>query len=38
MADGLGDESYSVTHGTLRPFYTRRRNALEAAPDRMDAS
>lgn len=27
-----------LTHGTLRPFYTRWRDALEAAPDRLEAS
>jgi NAD(P)-dependent dehydrogenase (short-subunit alcohol dehydrogenase family) len=38
MADLLDNEPYSVTHGTSRPFYTRRRDALEAAFDRMEAS
>ena len=38
MADLLADEPYSVTHGTLRPFYTRRHHALEAALDRMEGS
>ncbi len=38
MADLLDDEPYSVTHGTLRSLYTRRRDAMEAALDRMDAS
>jgi NAD(P)-dependent dehydrogenase (short-subunit alcohol dehydrogenase family) len=38
MADLVEDEPYSVTHGTLRPFYARRRDALEAALDRMEAS
>jgi meso-butanediol dehydrogenase / (S,S)-butanediol dehydrogenase / diacetyl reductase len=38
MADLMDDQPYSVTHGTLRQFYTPRRNAMEAALDRMEAS
>jgi hypothetical protein len=38
MADLLGDEPYTVIHGTPRPFSARGRDALEAAAHRMEAS
>jgi NAD(P)-dependent dehydrogenase (short-subunit alcohol dehydrogenase family) len=38
LADLVEDEPYSVTHGTLRPFYARRHEAMEAALNRMESS
>jgi NAD(P)-dependent dehydrogenase (short-subunit alcohol dehydrogenase family) len=38
LADLIADVPYSVTHGSFRPFYDRRRDAMEAALDRMKAS
>jgi hypothetical protein len=28
---------YSITHGSFRPYYQRRRDAMDAAFDRMEA-
>jgi NAD(P)-dependent dehydrogenase (short-subunit alcohol dehydrogenase family) len=38
MADLEADEPYVLTHGAYRPAYERRRDQLEAAFDRMEAS
>ena len=38
VADLLGDEPYSLTHGSYREQYNQRRDALERAFDRMEAS
>jgi NAD(P)-dependent dehydrogenase (short-subunit alcohol dehydrogenase family) len=38
LADLEADEPYSMTHGSHRPAYERRRDALDAAFDRMEAS
>jgi NAD(P)-dependent dehydrogenase (short-subunit alcohol dehydrogenase family) len=38
MVDLMDDRPYSVTHGTLRQFYAPRRDAMEAALDRMETS
>jgi hypothetical protein len=29
---------YSLTHGSVRPYYQQRRDAMDAAFDRMEAS
>jgi hypothetical protein len=36
LRDLLADEPYVLTHGSYRPEYNRRRDALEAAFDRME--
>jgi len=36
LDDLVADEPYSVTHGSFRPDWTRRRDALDAAFDRME--
>jgi NAD(P)-dependent dehydrogenase (short-subunit alcohol dehydrogenase family) len=38
LADLVADEPYCVTHGDHRSVYTSRRDAMEAAFDRMEAS
>jgi NAD(P)-dependent dehydrogenase (short-subunit alcohol dehydrogenase family) len=38
LADLEADVPYSVTHGSFRPFYNERRDAMDAALDRMEAS
>jgi NAD(P)-dependent dehydrogenase (short-subunit alcohol dehydrogenase family) len=38
LADLVADEPYVVTHGSHRAAYRRRRDALDAAFDRMEAS
>jgi NAD(P)-dependent dehydrogenase (short-subunit alcohol dehydrogenase family) len=38
LADLRDDVPYSLTHGSYRPLYNRRRDALEAAFDRMESS
>lgn len=38
LADLLADEPYSITHGSFRPAYERRRDAMDRAFDRMEAS
>jgi NAD(P)-dependent dehydrogenase (short-subunit alcohol dehydrogenase family) len=37
LADLIADAPYSVTHGSFRPFYRQRRDAMDAALDRMEA-
>jgi len=38
LSDLLANEPYVVTHGPHRPWYEERRNAMDAAHDRMEAS
>ena len=38
IADLLDDAPYVVTHGSFRAVYRRRRDAMDAAFDRMEAS
>jgi len=38
LADLEADEPYSVTHGSYRPYYEARRDAMDAALDRMERS
>ena len=38
MADLEANEPFSLTHGTYRPIWNRRRDAIEAAFDRMESS
>ena len=38
LADLLAGEPYSLTHGGHRPVYDQRRDAMDAAFDRMEAS
>jgi hypothetical protein len=38
LRDLLADEPYTLTHGTYRAQYNERRDALEAAFDRMEAN
>jgi short-subunit dehydrogenase len=38
LADLEAGERYVITHGTYRPFYDQRRDAIDAAFDRMEAS
>jgi NAD(P)-dependent dehydrogenase (short-subunit alcohol dehydrogenase family) len=38
LADLLADEPYSLTHGSHRPVYNQRRDAMDAAFDRMETS
>lgn len=38
LGDLLADLPYVVTHGSIRPSYERRRDAMNAALDRMEAS
>jgi meso-butanediol dehydrogenase / (S,S)-butanediol dehydrogenase / diacetyl reductase len=38
LADLEADHPYSLTHGTHRPVYEQRRDAMDAAFDRMEAS
>ena len=38
LSDLIADRPYVVTHGSFRPFYKRRRDAMDAALDRMEAS
>ncbi len=38
LAGLIDDVPYVVTHGSFRPFYDQRRNAMDAALDRMEAS
>lgn len=38
LDDLLADEPYCMTHGSHRPVYERRRDAMDAAFDRMEAS
>lgn len=38
LADLEADEPYVLTHGSYRPLYEQRRDALDAAFDRMEAS
>jgi NAD(P)-dependent dehydrogenase (short-subunit alcohol dehydrogenase family) len=38
LADLEADEPYVITHGSFRPIYQRRRDAIDAAFDRMEAS
>ena len=38
LADLRDNVPYSLTHGSYRPLYNRRRDALEAAFDRMESS
>ena len=38
LADLEAGEPYSLTHGSYRPLYQQRRDALDAAFDRMEAS
>ena len=38
LADLEADEPYSLTHGSYRPIYERRRAAVDAAFDRMESS
>jgi NAD(P)-dependent dehydrogenase (short-subunit alcohol dehydrogenase family) len=38
LGDLLADEPYSVTHGSHRTVYEQRRDAMDAAYDRMEAS
>jgi len=38
LADLLADEPYVLTHGSYRDDYNRRRDAMEAAFDRMEGS
>jgi hypothetical protein len=38
IADLIADVPYTVTHGSFRPVYDRRRDAMDAALDRMEAS
>jgi hypothetical protein len=36
LRDLLANERYVLTHGSFRPDYERRRDAMEAAFDRME--
>jgi NAD(P)-dependent dehydrogenase (short-subunit alcohol dehydrogenase family) len=38
LGDLMADAPYSITHGSFRPWYEQRRDAMEAAFDRMEAS
>jgi hypothetical protein len=38
LADLEAGEPYTLTHGTYRSLYERRRDAMDAAFDRMEAS
>ncbi len=38
LADLDANEPYLITHGSFRPIYVRRRDAMDAALDRMEAS
>jgi hypothetical protein len=38
IADLEANEPYSLTHGTDRPMWERRRDAIDAAFDRMERS
>jgi hypothetical protein len=38
LADLEAGEPYVITHGSFRPLYDQRRDALDAAFDRMEAS
>jgi len=38
LADLDADEPYLITHGSFRPIYEARRDAMDAAFDRMEAS
>ena len=38
LADLEAGEPYVITHGSFRPLYEQRRNAIDAAFDRMEAS
>jgi NAD(P)-dependent dehydrogenase (short-subunit alcohol dehydrogenase family) len=38
LDDLVANEPYTVTHGSFRPYYRERRDAMEAAFDRMEAS
>jgi NAD(P)-dependent dehydrogenase (short-subunit alcohol dehydrogenase family) len=38
LADLEADEPYVITHGSYRPLYQQRRDAIDAAFDRMEAS
>jgi NAD(P)-dependent dehydrogenase (short-subunit alcohol dehydrogenase family) len=38
LADLRNNEPYTVTHGSFRPFYITRRDAMDAALDRMEVS
>ena len=38
LADLVADEPYCLTHGSHRPVYEQRRDAMDAAFDRMEAS
>lgn len=38
LADLEAGEPYLITHGSFRPLYEQRRNAIDAAFDRMEAS
>lgn len=38
IADLEANEPFSLTHGTYRPIWERRRNAIDAAFDRMESS
>jgi NAD(P)-dependent dehydrogenase (short-subunit alcohol dehydrogenase family) len=38
LADLDANEPYVITHGSFRPLYQRRRDAIDAAFDRMEAS
>lgn len=38
LADVEANEPYLVTHGSFRPIYEQRRDAMDAAFDRMEAS
>jgi NAD(P)-dependent dehydrogenase (short-subunit alcohol dehydrogenase family) len=38
LADLEADQPYSLTHGSYRPLYQQRRDAIDAAFDRMEAS
>lgn len=38
LADLEAGEPYSLTHGSYRPLYHQRRDAIDAAFDRMEAS
>ncbi len=38
LADLLANEPYSLTHGSHRPAYVQRRDAMDAAFDRMEST
>jgi NAD(P)-dependent dehydrogenase (short-subunit alcohol dehydrogenase family) len=38
LADLMANEPYSLTHGSHRPVYRQRRDAMDAAFDRMESS